>query len=180
MRSTRETFHKLSDDDKCDILIILGRLPCAGAGVLLEGSSDSTSRTGPFHCHACNPDHAGEDLVLPWHSSAFEELRKTLVDILPKLTRASAPRIASMVALRSILVHEPDCSQLRLTSSVFGELCLHSLRSSVRELRTAAGYYEFAYISRFYEANESPDILLRPSCVKAWILKSVGATSSSS
>ncbi|KAL2005952.1 hypothetical protein VTN00DRAFT_10445 [Thermoascus crustaceus] len=70
------------------------------------------------------------------------------MEILPKLTRASAPRIASIVALRGILVHEPDCSQLRLTSSVFGERCLHSLWSSVRELRTVAGHTITAFVRK--------------------------------
>lgn len=59
--------------------------------------------------------------------------------ILPRLSRTPGPRIAAMIALRRILMHSTQLDQVQLSTSTSGEFCLHSLRSSIRELRIATG-----------------------------------------
>lgn len=78
--------------------------------------------------------------MLPWHSTKFDELRQTLWDLMPALARSSTLRIASMLTMRRLLNHEPEYGRLSIKSSAFGEVCLHSLKSSSRELRLVSGY----------------------------------------
>jgi serine/threonine-protein kinase ATR len=72
--------------------------------------------------------------------AGYEDLWKILNFVLPRLSRTPGPRIAAMVALRRILMHSPNLTHMHLSSSASGEFCLHSLRSSIRELRVATGY----------------------------------------
>lgn len=134
----REKFPPLSDENKCALVTNLGMIACAGATGLSGTHDGPDSELAP--CCICDMNTPEEQALVPWRSPGFSAVRSTLTNILSNLGRTPSPRIASMLALRRILVHDPDSNQLDLTSSMFGELCLHSLRSSVREIRLAAGY----------------------------------------
>ena len=58
-----------------------------------------------------------------------------------------------MLTVRNLLMYDPDTNLARLGDSVLGDFCLNSLRSSVRELRIAAGYVglrcQYLYIYYF-------------------------------
>lgn len=108
-------------------------------GNLLTRSVGTSSKDVPF-CQACDSGDCKNDSLLSWQCSEFDDLWSILANVLPNITRAPGLRITAMIALRRVLVHAPNSSQMHLISSVFGEFCLHSLRSSMRELRIITGY----------------------------------------
>lgn len=61
-----------------------------------------------------------------------------LID-LPKLRQTARPRVLSMLTIHACLNQTINAGYLNLSSSSFGQLCLSSLHSSLRELRIAAG-----------------------------------------
>ncbi|KAH2026374.1 hypothetical protein KXV22_001434 [Aspergillus fumigatus] len=59
-----------------------------------------------------------------------------------------------MDALRRLLVHAPpESCYLQLKSSVFGDFCLHSLRSSIRELRIVTGRLVISFVRKDINAD---------------------------
>ena len=117
----------------------MGKISCALTMNLIQRPSELIARD-TFFCQICD----GEQRELGRRSKAecveFEELWAAINAILPRLKRAPGPRIAAMIALKSILTHSPAIDQTYLSSSASGEFCLQSLRSSIRELRIATGY----------------------------------------
>lgn len=134
----RGNFAQLSDEEKCELVRSLGRISCAMAGSVSR-LSVGVSRDALI-CHACDDEdhHVDSGSNLP--STDVEKLWKIFTHLLPRLSRTSSVRITTMTALGRTLTHASSCDQMQLASSVFGEFCLHSLRSSVRELRVVTGY----------------------------------------
>lgn len=146
----------LPEQKKSDLLHMLGKIACA-----MAGSLSSPSKAAPkssLSCCVCESERKahGPEPALKCHD--VQELCEIFAFVLPRLTRASSLRITAMNALRRLLIHvPPESSYLQLKSSVFGDLCLHSLRSSIRELRIVTGYdnhpafsfpdYLFSFIS---------------------------------
>jgi serine/threonine-protein kinase ATR len=64
----------------------------------------------------------------------------TTLITLPEFNDSKRPRVLGMFALRSFARHYNDSSLMNIETSVLGHWCLTSLRSSMRELRIAAGY----------------------------------------
>ncbi|KAM0088094.1 serine/threonine-protein kinase M1 [Aspergillus fumigatus] len=93
------------------------------------------------------------------------ELCEIFTFILPRLTRASSLRVTAMDALRRLLVHAPpESCYLQLKSSVFGDFCLHSLRSSIRELRIVTG--NFVVILEWLRSlSEKQELPLHETCI---------------
>lgn len=91
-------------------------------------------------CERCDSDQHELGSILEGDIAGYEDLWTILNFVLPRLSRTPGPRIAAMVALRRILMHSPNLNHMHLSSSTPGEFCLHSLRSSIRELRVATGY----------------------------------------
>lgn len=137
---TSKSFAVLPEADKCELLDTLSRIPCAIAGSLQKRFARCPSETGMLLCEVCDSEDRGNDVSSDVLCSNFDSLREVLVSILPQLSRASGPRIAAMIALRRLLMHDSGSSRMQLASSVFGEFCLNSLRSSIRELRVVTGY----------------------------------------
>lgn len=134
----RASYEELSESKKTELLDILGKICCATAGQLLRKSSHVIKRD-TLLCQTCDMGqyqngHAGNE-----EHSGFEEIWSLFNFILPRLTRTPGPRISAMIALRRILMHAPNSNQMHIPNSDFGEFCLHSLRSSIRELRVATG-----------------------------------------
>lgn len=71
-----------------------------------------------------------------------------------------------MVALKRALVHSPSSHQMQLSSSTPGEFCIHSLRSSIRELRLATGYVVYIVcqsLTKLTSFRHSVVAFVRPS-----------------
>lgn len=92
-----------------------------------------------FRCSACDSDWNAELSQTATESKQFNDLRRTVVGVLPLLQGSGKSRVAGMLTVRNLLMHDPDADLRRLGGSALGDFCLNSLRSSVRELRIAAG-----------------------------------------
>ena len=135
---TRTSYEELSESKKTELLDILGKICCATTEKLLRKPSDIIKRETLF-CQICDTDHHQNDRAENEEHPGFEEIWSLFNFILPRLTRTPGPRISAMVALRRILMHAPNSNQMHISNSASGEFCLHSLRSSIRELRVATG-----------------------------------------
>lgn len=140
----RESFIGLSDDGKCEFLCSLGRISCAMAGTLSKRSSGGSKDM--LLCHVCDSEGSSAGTDFNGQVNGLGSLWKTFALILPELTRVSSVRITAMASLRRTLMHAPSSGQMQLASSDFGEFCLQSLRSSIRELRIVTGYGLFLAI----------------------------------
>ncbi|ODH48741.1 hypothetical protein GX48_05176 [Paracoccidioides brasiliensis] len=132
------TLPKLSQDSQCAVLAMLGRIACASVETLVMEQPSINSRP-QFRCCICDgtsPEaYNCQNRKLP----QFEELRKTMIELIPILRGSGKPRTAAMFAIRNVVMHDPKNENMRLQSSPLGEWCLQSFRSSIRELRMAAG-----------------------------------------
>ncbi|KAJ5935678.1 hypothetical protein N7466_005225 [Penicillium verhagenii] len=139
------SFDELSEPQKSDLLAIIGQLSCTITGNLKQKLSDVVGRDTVF-CETCDSEPHTPETENEKDKIEFEELWTVFNSILPKLTRTPGPRIAAMVSLRRILMHSPCLDQMHLSSSASGEFCLHSLRSSNRELRVATSHSVVAFV----------------------------------
>lgn len=135
----RRSFENLREPQKSEVLGIIGKMPCAAAAQLAHKPSEVIARETLF-CQTCNGEQHQFESTSEDKSPQIEELWTIFNFILPRLSRTPGPRIAAMVALRRLLVHSPSSDRLHLSMSPPGEFCLHSLRSSIRELRVATAY----------------------------------------
>lgn len=133
----RSSYERLSEPHKSEVLEIVGKVSCGLTGTLVQKPSEVISRE-MFFCQACDGGQ-NQTAECDGQSAEFVDLWEIFNFILPKLTRAPGPRIAAMIALRRILMHSANLNQMHLSTSTSGEFCLHSLRSSIRELRIATG-----------------------------------------
>lgn len=141
MTCNRNSFESLSEPRKSEVLGMMGKVPCAFTGNLVQRPSEVIAQDTLF-CHGCDGEQYQPENFPENGVAQFEQLWAMFNFILPRLSRTPGPRIAAMVALKRILMHSPSSNQMHLSSSASGEFCLHSLRSSLRELRVATGYVE--------------------------------------
>ncbi|KAL4888524.1 UVSB PI-3 kinase [Aspergillus ambiguus] len=139
-------FTELPEHVKSEALQLMSKIPCA----LVRGSTteDGAKTKDAVYCQRCDDEKHGHTLGSDLPSSAVDELCISLACIIPKLTRTHSLRINAMIALGRSLMHAPTSDHLHLASSVFGEFCLHSLRSSVRELRIVTGHTIVAFVRK--------------------------------
>jgi serine/threonine-protein kinase ATR len=141
----RTSYDELSEPQKTEILDILGKISCAVTGRLSKKCSEVIVRDTLF-CEICDVEQLEHDRSANGECAEFEEIWSLFNFILPKLTRTPGPRISAMVALRRILMHAPNSNQMHISNSTSGEFCLHSLRSSIRELRIATGCVTWSHL----------------------------------
>lgn len=139
MYQHRNIYDGASEPERTQFLHTLGKLSCAVVGTLARKPSRLIMRDALF-CRICDSDQHEMDHPSEEEMTGYEDLWNILNFILPRLSRTPGPRIAAMIALRRILMHSPNLNHLHLSSSASGEFCLHSIRSSIRELRVATGY----------------------------------------
>ncbi|CEJ55236.1 Putative UVSB PI-3 kinase [Penicillium brasilianum] len=143
--AVQNLYEGASDPQRTQFLQVLGKLSCAVVGTLERKSSDLITSDTLF-CTRCDSDQREIDTIPEKEIAGYEDLWKILNFVLPRLSRTPGPRIAAMVALRRILMHSPNLTHMHLSSSASGEFCLHSLRSSIRELRVATGHSVVAFV----------------------------------
>ncbi|OJJ46333.1 hypothetical protein ASPZODRAFT_66362 [Penicilliopsis zonata CBS 506.65] len=142
------SFGELSEENKFEVLRSLGQVPCALSQTLLSVPFIKFSEKEVFMCEICDSEKSENKQEAHEQNSSFGELLKIVEDIIPKLSRSPKLRIATMSALRRLLTHDPNPNEAHLASSVFGEFCLHSLRSSIRELRIVTGFCIIAFVGK--------------------------------
>jgi serine/threonine-protein kinase ATR len=133
-----KSFPTISDQDKCEILDNLSRLPCAFGGSLTTTVQDDLLRKQL--CHMCDEERQDSELFKgQTQTDESDELCQILASVVPKISRSSNIRVITMATLKRILMHTSSSMHLQLSNSIFGDFLLNSLRSSLRELRVLAG-----------------------------------------
>ncbi|GLI80066.1 serine/threonine-protein kinase M1 [Penicillium ochrochloron] len=151
--AVQNLYEGASEPQRTQFLQVLGKLPCAVVGTLVRKPSGLITSDTLF-CERCDSDQHELGSIPEGDIAGYEDLWTILKFVLPRLSRTPGPRIAAMVALRRILVHSPNLNHMHLSSSTPGEFCLHSLRSSIRELRVATGHSVVAFV----RPNLQPDV----------------------
>lgn len=132
----------LSEGDQTLAFCIIGQLSCAIAQTLSYSVGSNTGQPLSLECSVCDAkighiklgDLSEEDSDLVQLFLTVERLLKLIQK--PKCDR---PRIAAMVTLKRLLSHSTSLNQLNLSKSTLGQWCLQAMRSSLRDLRIAAG-----------------------------------------
>lgn len=131
----------MKDSDRCNAIELLGRIPCEASGYLKTLSQQGGTRVSK--CLLC------EGKLLPMTGARSEEhwedtIRNAILT-LGKIIKSRAfidsrrPRVLTMLILRRFALHVNNSELLDLEISALGQWCLSSLKSSMRELRVAAG-----------------------------------------
>lgn len=73
--------------------------------------------------------------------SAAEGMFNAIANLyqLAQKAKLSRPRVAALMAVKRFLSHFGNLAHLDITNSLFGRWCLQGLKSSMRDLRIAAG-----------------------------------------
>ncbi|KAI5464134.1 hypothetical protein BGZ63DRAFT_349688 [Mariannaea sp. PMI_226] len=135
-----DNFQDAGESNQCLAIELLSRAYCL-ANREVERSAPHKQELKDFNCEVCDRVAMGSKPLSSKTKpkvdvqSIFEMLIRS-----PALTESRRPRIATMLALRRLVLHCYDRPELLdLETSILGQWCLQSLNSSVRELRIAAG-----------------------------------------
>jgi len=118
-----------------------GYIPCASAGALML-NYDRKGNICDRKCSICESGGAAKAIETNYDHTLAAEAIATFIKLidLPEFEESRRPRVQAMVTLRHFAMHFKDSEFLDLETSKLGQWCLKSLRSSMRELRIAAGY----------------------------------------
>lgn len=139
----RDCFDALSDEDRSKSFELLGRVPCSLSKTL--SLARDCGQITDSRCLICDGSALAEHVDVRYDDAKCHELAKEAILTFNKLLKSPAflvsrrPRILAMFALRRFAVHFDDPDFIDLETSATGQWCLMSLKSSVRELRIAAG-----------------------------------------
>jgi serine/threonine-protein kinase ATR len=119
----------------------LGYVPCASAGTLTL-NYDREGNVSDRKCSVCESGGPASAVAANYDDTLAAEAIATFVKLidLPDFEESRRPRVQAMLTLRHFAMHFKDREFLDLETSKLGQWCLKSLRSSMRELRVAAGY----------------------------------------
>ncbi|PWY69808.1 hypothetical protein BO94DRAFT_502566 [Aspergillus sclerotioniger CBS 115572] len=136
----------LAEQEKCSFLRTLCGIPCALTGNLVDITG--LDLEGALSCRVCDSEEYDLNSKDEWRCLNSYELCEILDYTISSPTRPANLRIAAAVALKRTLMHTSGLSYMQLTSSVFREFCLNSLRSSVRELRLIIGHSITSFVRK--------------------------------
>ena len=139
------------EEFRCRLLELISILPCAGSQSLVE-NVPNTQQTPSAQCSICDnsPGCANSQPLSSWNSCFPEDVKATismlgtLIDE-QSFQRSKRQRVLAANLIRRVLAHVEDQQYLQL-GSVFGEWCMRSLQSSIRELRVAAAHALMPFI----------------------------------
>lgn len=142
--TSRNGFENVDDDKKCQVIDLLGRAPCAADGTLVIDRPDPSVQP-KMTCSFCSgaktksrlPPECGNAKAKGEAYAAFASLVE-----LPVFQQSRRPRVVGMMALRRLALHSIEPEFLNIQTSAIASWCARSLKSSIRELRIAAGYVE--------------------------------------
>jgi serine/threonine-protein kinase ATR len=139
----RPCFAALNETERCEAIQQLANIPCAAHGSLKATRSQDGTLQQP-NCFSCEGGKPLDSFHLD--EERCQKISIEAIETFSKLVKSTAflesrrPRVLAMIALRRFTVHFKSPSFLDFEQSVLGQWCLQSLRSSIRELRVAAGY----------------------------------------
>ncbi len=182
-----DCYPRLSEEGQCLLFDLLGRLACASAG---NGDASLFRFRGAKRhgkCAFCDADARTRSSPVAWEGIESEEMLTLVANLfrLPKIQKSRQPRVAAVMALGRLISHTANPDNLSLTSSPFGQWCLQSLHSSLRELRIAAGRTMSVFLRDTLVDSPAPenrvlaldflrnlsdqgDLALQETCILTW------------
>ncbi|KAF9892395.1 serine/threonine-protein kinase M1 [Aspergillus nanangensis] len=153
-----EHFTELTEQPKCEVLRLMSKIPC----VISQDSAVVASMEASMLCPRCDDESYQHSLGLDLEFAIIDELCNILAFIIPRLGRSHDLRINAMAVLKRTLMHASGGPHIQLASSVFGEFCLHSLRSSIRELRVITGHTIVTFVRKSldYEVRRNNFVII--------------------
>ncbi|TAQ86632.1 hypothetical protein B7494_g5044 [Chlorociboria aeruginascens] len=171
-----------------DVIEFLGRIPCAANGSLTV-TRDHEGKIIKSKCFVCEGISLPESMRL--NPSRCQTVGGDSILIMSKITNSPAfgdsrrSRVLAMIVLRSFTTHFTNPDFVDLEQSSLGQWCLHSLRSSLRELRVAAGRTLYGFLKpasteeitrknqlgvlEFLRSiSESKIVHIQETCILAW------------
>lgn len=132
------------ENKRCELLLALGKLACAGSGCLLpaEGVNSTWESTACRLCDTPQPGHRSEQTYWDRGDSGedWKDAIAALMAIvgLQEFRESTKPRVYMALALRRVFNHISAAEYLDLESSTLAEWLLASMSRSLRELRICA------------------------------------------
>jgi serine/threonine-protein kinase ATR len=138
---SRDCFAALDETDQCKAIELLGLIPCVASGYLSARCTNDEIKDPK--CLLCEgsplPDSVERDELKCREISSEAILTFSNLIKSPNFGSSKRPRILAMYMLRKFALHYDNPEFLDLEMSPLGQWCLGSLKSSLRELRIAAG-----------------------------------------
>lgn len=112
-----------------------------GEKVLDPGFSNDTELQ-QFRCTVCDVSMGSHRLINLCELSDVEGLFNAITNLyqLAQKAKLSRPRVAAIIAMKRLLSHFGNLAHLDISNSSIGRWCLQGLKSSMRDLRIAAGW----------------------------------------
>ena len=130
----------MDEDTQCQAIDLLSRISCSADNTLnlKRGDPDKPTR---FRCSFCHGPDDNNTRPRCLDQAAKDLSTAVFLDILglKSFQESRRPRVFAMMGLKRIAKHSPDPEFLDFEKPLPGQWCLDSLRSSLRELRIAAG-----------------------------------------
>lgn len=136
-----EQFLKLSEDDHIRAFSIIGQLACAKGQTLSDPTFSGDKELQRYRCSVCDVSLGCRRLINMYELSDAEGLFKAIANLyqLAQKAKSNRSRVAAIIAMRSLLSHFGNLAHLDISTSSIGRWCLQGLKSSMRDLRIAAG-----------------------------------------
>lgn len=132
----------MESDKKCQVVELLGRAPCAADGTLVIGRGEPGAHP-KMSCSFCS-GQKGKGRLPPKSTNQQAKAEAyaafTRLVELPTFQQATRARVVGMMALRRFALHSIEPEFLNIQTSPLASWSVRSLKSSIRELRIAAGY----------------------------------------
>lgn len=138
LTSVSACFAQLDNADRCQAIEYLGYIPCASVGTL-KLLRDRSGNICDAKCSLCEFGKLETSTAYDENIASTAITTFTTLLTVPEFEESKRPRLIGMLALRAFAMHFKDPTFLNLETSVLGQWCIKSLRSSIRELRIAAG-----------------------------------------
>lgn len=180
-------FSSLDETGQCTLLSCLGQLACFKA---IETDSPGTAQERYLAKPTCPECDTGSPLKNQdaWLSETDSNgLMRVLAALtrVPHIQKSGRPRVVAMLAFNRIFNHCREMTHLDITTSTLGQYCLHSLRSSSRDVRIAAGRLlpaffrhdieeetlrrnRIAVLDYLRSLSERCELALQETCILAW------------
>jgi len=132
----------MNEADRSSTIEAFGMIPCA-SNEALTITHDIHGNIASTKCLQCNtvqiPNSFSSDYI---KNMGIEENAISIFSALikfPAFLESQRSRVLAMIALRRFSIHSKNVEFMDLELSPLGQWCVGSIKSSVRELRIAAG-----------------------------------------
>ena len=136
-----EKFLQSSEDDHVRAFSVIGQIACAMGAKVPDSGISGDSGLKQLRCTVCDVSMGSRRLINLCEHSDAEGLFNAIANLyqLAQKAKLNRPRVAAIIAMKRLLSHFGNLAHLDVSNSSIGRWCLQGLKSSMRDLRIAAG-----------------------------------------